>query len=83
MPHALDVIVHNLESNGQVELLALHDALDVLADISPRQRQVVECRFFGGLTVDQTAKFLQVSVGTVERDWRIAKTTLYRELRHE
>ena len=62
------------------DLLALNDALDALADVSPRKSQVVELRFFGGLTVDETAAVLNVSGDTVRRDWRLAKAWLFREL---
>ena len=63
------------------EVLALNDALDALARISPRQSQLVESRFFGGLDVPETAALLDVSEATVLRDWRAAKAWLSRELR--
>src|SRR5262245_15068924 len=62
------------------DLLALNDALDALADISPRKSQVVELRFFGGLTIDEAAAVLHVSGDTIRRDWRLAKAWLFREL---
>jgi RNA polymerase sigma factor (TIGR02999 family) len=62
------------------ELLALDRALQRLGETSERQREVVECRFFGGLSVDETAAALEVSPATVKRDWRFARTWLYREL---
>ena len=62
------------------DLVALHDALTTLASFDPRKSQVVEMRFFGGLTVEETAEALQVSRETVMRDWRIAKAWLQREL---
>ena len=65
---------------GDVELLALDDALSRLGAIDPRLEKVVVLRFFGGLTVDEIASFLDVSAPTVKRDWRTAKTWLYREL---
>ena len=62
------------------ELVLLDDALHALAKLHPRQSQVVELRFFGGLSVEQTAESLQVSAETVARDWRAAKAWLYCEL---
>ena len=63
------------------ELIALSRALDELERIDERQARVVECRFFGGLTVDETAEVLDVSPSTVDRDWGRAKLWLYREMR--
>jgi RNA polymerase sigma factor (TIGR02999 family) len=62
------------------DLVALDEALKALAELSPRQSQVVELRFFGGLSVEETAEVLGVSVGTVKRDWSLAKLWLLREL---
>ena len=62
------------------ELLALDEALDRLAAQDPRKSQIVELRYFGGLTVDETAEFLKLSQRTVEREWTMAKAWLYREL---
>lgn len=62
------------------ELVALDDALQSLAAFDPRKSQVVEMRYFGGLTVEETAAVLQVSPETVARDWRLARTWLLREL---
>ena len=62
------------------ELLALDEALDALAALSPRQSKVIELRFFGGLTNEETAEVLKVSPDTVRRDWRLAQAWLYREL---
>ena len=64
-----------------VELLALDEALASLCKVDPRKAQVVELRFFGGLSVDETAEVLRVSAETVLRDWRMAKSWLFRELR--
>jgi len=63
------------------DLLALDAALDKLAALDPRQSQLVELRFFGGLTVEETAAVLRVAPITVKRDWLLARTWLYRELR--
>jgi RNA polymerase sigma factor (TIGR02999 family) len=62
------------------DLVALHDALDALAAEDARKSQVVELRFFGGLTVHETAEVLGVSPETVMRDWTFAKVWLLREL---
>jgi RNA polymerase sigma factor (TIGR02999 family) len=63
------------------DLVALDDALKTLAALDPRKGEVVEMRFFGGLTVEETATALQISVATVMRDWQLAKVWLLRELR--
>jgi RNA polymerase sigma factor (TIGR02999 family) len=62
------------------ELLALDDALERLGALDPRLRQVVECRFFGGLTEPETAQALGVTTRTVQRDWARARAWLYSEL---
>jgi RNA polymerase sigma factor (TIGR02999 family) len=64
-----------------VDLLALDEALEALATFDPRKARVVELRYFGGLTVDETAAVLGVSVETVMRDWRMARLWLLRALR--
>jgi RNA polymerase sigma-70 factor (ECF subfamily) len=64
----------------QADLVALDDAMKALARLDPRKMQIIEMRFFGGLSVEETAEVLKVSPGTVRRDWRIAKVWLYREL---
>jgi RNA polymerase sigma factor (TIGR02999 family) len=63
------------------DLVALDDALTSLAAIDPRKSQVVELRFFGGLSVKETAESLQISPETVLRDWKFAKAWLLRQLR--
>jgi RNA polymerase sigma-70 factor (ECF subfamily) len=63
------------------ELVAVHEALEVLAREHERQARVVELRFFGGRTEDEIAQFLDVSVETVKRDWKFAKAWLSLELR--
>ena len=65
------------------DLIALDDALNALAAFDLRKSQVVEMRFFGGLSVEETAEALHVSADTVMRDWRLAKVWLVRELRGE
>jgi RNA polymerase sigma factor (TIGR02999 family) len=64
------------------ELLALDEALRSLAEIDARKSQVVELRFFGGMTIEETAEFLGVSFNTVVRDWEMARAWLYRAI-HE
>lgn len=65
------------------DLVALDDALTAMATMDPRKSRVVEMRFFGGLTVDETAEALHVSAETVRRDWRLAKAWLLSELASE
>ena len=65
------------------ELVALDDALQRLATIDLRKSQVVELRFFGGLSVEETAEVLKVTPMTVTRDWKTAKAWLYREMSNE
>jgi RNA polymerase sigma factor (TIGR02999 family) len=67
----------------RADLLALDDALNHLGALDLRKSRVVELRFFGGLTVDETAEVLKVSPDTVLRDWRLAKDWLVRELSRE
>jgi DNA-directed RNA polymerase specialized sigma24 family protein len=62
------------------DLVALDEVLTALAATEPRKAQVVELRFFGGLTVEETAAALHVSAVTVMRDWRLAKLWLLREM---
>ena len=76
---SLDEALLGTRAEG-VEILALDDALTSLAKLDPRKGQVVELRFFGGLSVEETAGVLRISVETVYRDWRMAKTWLHREL---
>jgi RNA polymerase sigma factor (TIGR02999 family) len=62
-------------------LVVLDEALELLEDERPRAARVVECRFFGGMTIEETAEALGVSGSTVSRDWKTAKTWLYREMK--
>jgi RNA polymerase sigma factor (TIGR02999 family) len=78
-PVSLDEALLVTSEPGQ-DLVALDDALNALAKMDPRKGQVVELRFFGGLSVEETAEALRVSTGTVMRDWRLAKVWLLREL---
>jgi RNA polymerase sigma factor (TIGR02999 family) len=69
-----------LSDGNSGRVIAIDDALHQLAGIDPRKAQVVELRFFGGLTVDESAEVLGVSPETVMRDWKMAKAWLLREL---
>src|SRR5687768_15714711 len=66
-----------------LDVVALDRALEALAAVDPRKSRVVELRFFGGLSVEETAEVLHVSPDTVKRDWRLAKLWLLRELEGE
>jgi RNA polymerase sigma factor (TIGR02999 family) len=66
-----------------LDVLALDDALERLAAIDPQQARVVELRYFAGLTIEEAAAALDISTGTVKREWVVAKAWLYRELRVE
>ena len=69
-----------VESGQSADLVALDDALKVLEKLNARQARVVELRFFAGLNHEETAEALNVSVGTVKRDWSMAQSWLYLEL---
>jgi RNA polymerase sigma factor (TIGR02999 family) len=75
----LDEMRMGPEGKGR-DLVALDDALTALAALDPRKGNVVELRFFGGLSVEETAKVLKVSPDTVLRDWRLSKAWLQREM---
>ena len=72
-----------LSEEQAVEVLALDDALDALARIDPRKSKIVELRYFGGPSVEETAEVLGVSPNTVMRDWALAKAWLYNEIKGE
>lgn len=78
-PVPLDDAVAMAVSRGD-ELLALDEALDRLATISARPARVVECRFYGGMSIEETAEALGVSPATVKREWGVARAWLNREL---
>ncbi len=63
-----------------VDVESLDEALTALAKLDPRKSRMVELRFFGGLSIEETAELLEISEETVTRDWRLAKTWLFREL---
>jgi len=64
----------------ELDLIALDDALLSLAQLDPQQSRIVELRFFGGLSIEETAAALGISVSTVKRDWILAKTWIFRAL---
>ncbi len=77
------VSLRNIRAFGaepDADLLALHDALNGLGDLDPIQARIVELRFFGGLTIKETAEVMRISHATVEREWKMAKAYLKREL---
>jgi RNA polymerase sigma factor (TIGR02999 family) len=73
--------VANAPSAQNLDLVALDDALNALAALDPRQSQVIEMRFFAGLSIEETAEALKVSPATVRRDWSMARAWLRRELK--
>ena len=75
-----DVAVVAKGEDVETDLVALDEALIGLTRIDPRKAQIVEMRFFGGMTVEEIGGVLKVSPGTVKRDWRAAKAWLYQEL---
>ncbi len=75
----LDEVLLVAESRG-IEVLALDEALDVLARLDNRKSRVIELRYFGGLSIEETAEVLDVSVDTVKRDFRMARAWLLTEL---
>jgi RNA polymerase sigma-70 factor (ECF subfamily) len=76
----LDLVVDYFEEQG-LDIVAVHEALDRLAELNGRQAQVMTLRYFGGMTVPEVAAALDVSVVTVERDWRLARAWLGEQLR--
>jgi RNA polymerase sigma factor (TIGR02999 family) len=76
---ALDEIADVSSGHGD-ELIALDEALESLAELDPRKARIIELRFFGGLSVEETAAMLKVSPDTVMRDWRLARSWLLLEL---
>jgi RNA polymerase sigma-70 factor, ECF subfamily len=72
--------IKNFGAEPDVDLLALHDALEKLEELDPTQGRIVELRFFGGLTIKETAEVMGISHATVEREWTMAKAYLKCEL---
>src|SRR6266576_6818978 len=69
-----------LGEKPDIDLLALHEALEELKTFDPQQEQIVELKFFGGLSIDETAEVLGLGHATVERDWKMARAWLRRKL---
>ena len=72
--------IPDVSSRRDRELVAIDDALKTLAEMDPRKARVIELRFFGGLSVEETAEVLKISPQSVMRDWKLAKAWLMREL---
>jgi RNA polymerase sigma factor (TIGR02999 family) len=70
----------DISEKEDINIVVLDDALTALAERDPQQSQIVELRFFGGLTLEETAQVLEISPATVKRDWRVAKAWIAREL---
>ena len=75
----LDEVLLEVEAGG-IEVVALDSALRSLAEIDGRKSRVVELRYFGGLSLEETAEILAVSVETAKRDWKMARAWLYTQL---
>jgi RNA polymerase sigma factor (TIGR02999 family) len=69
-----------LPQRKDLDVVALDDALNTLAEIDPRQSRVVELRFFAGLSLEETAQVLEIGTATVQRDWTAARAWLHREI---
>jgi RNA polymerase sigma factor (TIGR02999 family) len=80
-PVSISGIASPVGEADRVDVLALHEALSKLADLDPRQSEIVEMRFFAGLTVEEIAEALEISPATVKRDWSTAKMWLKRQMR--
>lgn len=80
MPHVpLELLAGGIVLDRPAELVALHDALEALATVDADKARLVELRYFGGLSLEETAEVLGVSRATVIRQWRLARAWLYRE----
>ena len=79
---SMDLVDHliRVSPDSDADVLSVHDAIEKMAGSNERRAQLVELRFFGGLTVEESAEAVGVSVSTVERDWRVARAWLRREL---
>ena len=69
-----------LSTEPPIDLLGLHEALEELAEMDPQQARIVELKFFGGLSIDETAEVMGIGHATVERDWKMARAWLRRKL---
>ncbi len=75
--------MYDVDEEYSVDILSLDDAMHRLSTHSPRASSVVELRFFGGLTIEETAQAMDVSVGTVKQDWRFARAWLLQKLEEQ
>jgi RNA polymerase sigma factor (TIGR02999 family) len=82
-PHASLDEAAQLPATEADRILALDAALEKLAAVNPRHARVVECRFFGGMTIEETAMVLEISPATAKRDWTLLRAWLGRELQRE
>jgi RNA polymerase sigma factor (TIGR02999 family) len=80
-PVSISGVASPAQEADHVDVLALHDALSKLSELDPRQSEIVEMKFFAGLTVDEIAKVLDIAPATVKRDWATAKMWLKRQMR--
>ena len=71
---------HDVSDKPDLDLLALHEALEELATVDPQQSRIVELKFFGGLSIEETAEVMRIGHATVERDWKMARAWLRRRL---
>jgi RNA polymerase sigma factor (TIGR02999 family) len=79
----LDDVLHNFEEKQKVEFIELHEAFRELEKLDKHLARVVELRFFGGLTIEETAEVLNISKSKVKADWETARTWLYRRLKRK
>lgn len=75
--------VHGVSKGSPLDLLALDDALNGLARLNPQQSRIVELRFFGGMSIEETAEAMNLSVATVKRHWSLARLWLHHEMSRE
>lgn len=80
-PH--EVLPEAVDPEPMIDLIALDEALQRLAQVDARKSEIVELKYFGGQSVEAIARTLGISQATVKRDWTLAKAWLYRELRHD
>jgi RNA polymerase sigma-70 factor (ECF subfamily) len=80
---SLDEQVEVASMDRELNLVALDDALNRLSEVDPQKSKIVELRFFGGLSVDETAEVMGVSAPTVKRQWRMAKAWLYGQMQNQ
>jgi RNA polymerase sigma factor (TIGR02999 family) len=81
-PMLVDLTGADPLSPPEVDMLTLHEALDRLAALDTTSERIVEMRYFGGLTVEETAEVLEISPATVKRDWHASRAWLLREMSH-